>query len=328
MRRCLAVLLTGVLGIAGLALTGLPASAAPLSTRQAQLNLAALGYLRYDQVTGARNPATVNAAKKFQKHRCLAADGVIGQVTSDRLIDLTKQVQRAAGTVVDGRVGPVTRTAITKYQRSRGLYVDGVAGPVTLAAMKIQRVRNCQGNLIVGDIMADSTKVACGPGTRDVGIHNAYFQGRPIKTRLCAIPGFRSSSLSSSPKSRFYIPNSNGEVIVSSRISRAVLAMYRAGLEDGLTLRATSSFRSKEHQEAMCPCDGANVAPPGYSPHQSGVAIDFANAGGTGGATCATRARGTTFTYRWLDANARSYGFFQYAFEAWHWDPLRFNNRC
>lgn len=333
LRRVFAlVTLSSVLAVAGLGVTAQPASAAQLSVRQAQWDLAALGYLRYDQVTGYFGPATRAATTTFQRNRCLPADGRLTAATSDRLMSVTRQVQSRAGTYVDGLAGPMTRQAITNYQRARGMWVDGVAGPVTFARMGLARELTCTrtfgSHLFVGDPMADSATVACAPGTRNIGIRDAYYQGRLMKARLCAIPGFRSSSLASAPGSRFYVSGANGEVIVSSRVSRAVLAMFLAARADGVTLRATSSFRTREHQLAMCPCDGADVAQPGYSPHQSGVAIDFADAGGTGGHTCPTRARAATPTWRWLDANARFYGYYQYAYEAWHWDPMRMSNRC
>jgi lysozyme family protein len=44
--------------------------------------------------------------------------------------------KHGASLIVDGIVGPDTRTAIRAFQASHGLAVDGIAGPATIAALK------------------------------------------------------------------------------------------------------------------------------------------------------------------------------------------------
>jgi LAS superfamily LD-carboxypeptidase LdcB len=68
------------------------------------------------------------------------------------------------------------------------------------------------------------------------------------------------------------------------------------------------------------------IAAPGFSNHNSGIAIDFAQIRipsspirNTSGASDLARWRKTWF-YSWLVANATNYGFQPYAKEPWHWE--------
>lgn len=330
LRRLAVAVLSLVLALGGL-MAHAPAAEAALTVKQTQWNLATLGYLNYTQVDGVNGPNTKKAAQTFQSNQCLNPDGVVGSATSAKLIAVVKSVQAKVGVTQDGLGGPTTKDAIARWQRSHGLTGDGMAGPATFAKMGLTRVQSCSpsaGSLIIGDPLSDSSGVACGSGTTNLGIHTAYYQGRAIKARLCAIPGFKSSSEESTPGSRFYISGANGNVIVNSRVSRAVLAMFKAAQRDGLTLRAVSSFRTYAHQQALCPCDGKNVARPGYSLHQSAVAIDFSGPTAKGGYTCSTKATSTSPTYKWLVRRGHSFGYYQYAHESWHWDTLRGSTRC
>lgn len=330
LRRLLIALMAAGLGLT-LSLTATTrADAATLSVRQIQWNLAALGYLNYTQIDGINGTNTKAAVSAFQGNRCLQRDGVVGTNTSSALLTVVRSVQAKAGTTQDGLAGSNTKTAITNYQRAHGLSpVDGMAGPATFKAMGLTRQLNCGGGpLIIGDPLTDSSSVACGAGTTNLGVWNAYHNGRRYSARLCAIPGFISTSEESTPGTRFYIPGANHNVIVNSRVSRAVLAMFKAAKAQGLTLRANSSFRTYAHQQALCPCDGVNVARPGYSLHQSAVAIDFSGPTTKGGSTCSTRATSTSATWKWLVGHAHAYGYYQYAHESWHWDTLRGSSRC
>ncbi|MEX0660067.1 MAG: peptidoglycan-binding protein [Egibacteraceae bacterium] len=118
--------------------------------------------LRIDGVFG---DATREAVQRFQRHRGLAADGVVGTETwrilveagytlGDRLLWRTRIMMRGddvrdlqhrlnqlgfdAGSE-DGIFGPLAHAAVEDFQRNVGLEVDGVAGPATIDLLRRMR---------------------------------------------------------------------------------------------------------------------------------------------------------------------------------------------
>lgn len=305
-----------------------PASAATtLSTRQAQWNLAGLGYLPYSGIDGIVGTNTRNAVIGFQNSECLNADGIVGASTSARLVGLMKRVQAKLGVAQDGLNGPNTKAAIVAYQKTHSLTPDGMAGAATLTKMGLFVVADCWPRLI------------CAPGTTSLGTaQTVYRSGVPKKMRLCAIPGFRSTGEESRPGNTYYVAGANGNVIVAADVSGKVLAMFRKAKSQGVVMTAESSFRSMRHQEAICRgnsgCrngDYTYIARPGYSNHQGGTAIDFGNVGVNSSASTSCAQRATNWqseTWKWLYRNAKSFGFRQYAAESWHWDTMTGPDRC
>lgn len=178
-----------------------------------------------------------------------------------------------------------------------------------------------------------SDSVSCASGTNDLGVQDGYSDGKKVAIRVCAIPGFASSSSESNPGNSFFIQGAGGDVVVNSRVSGAWLALFNAAKASGVTMSAASGFRSNSHQSQLCggTCDGSMVARPGYSPHQMGLAIDFngPTASNGGAQTCAARVtQPGNPTWDWLEKNAAKFGFKQYSAESWHWDPLPMPNRC
>ena len=107
-----------------------------------------------------------------------------------------------------------------------------------------------------------------------------------------------------------------------------------AAQADGIRLRIVSAFRSVDRQAEIVraklsrgqPLEAilAVSAPPGYSEHHSGCAVDLT----TDGVTPLEEAFEGTPAFRWLTANAGRYGFRLsfprgnsqgYAYEPWHW---------
>jgi hypothetical protein len=191
---------------------------------------------------------------------------------------------------------------------------------------------------IEGNPYTDSTSVACVAGTQELpGVHDAYSNGVKYSVKLCALPNLPSSSIADNPGATFSTPGASGFAIVNSRVSGAWFALVNDAKSAGISLTASSSFRSMPHQQDICQSNTAcrngdytRVAQPGYSSHQAGVAIDFAGIEGEGGQDCgAGRARHPTNSHwQWLHDNAEHYGFKQYSAEAWHWDALPTANRC
>lgn len=100
----------------------------------------------------------------------------------------------------------------------------------------------------------------------------------------------------------------------------AFLLMRAAAQTAGITLRLESAFRTMEEQERLYRAylDGSGnlAAPPGYSNHQNGRAIDIS-----------VRGSFTSPEYVWLAANARRFGFVNTGKnfsqpEPWHWERV------
>lgn len=96
---------------------------------------------------------------------------------------------------------------------------------------------------------------------------------------------------------------------------QAFRALQKAAKAAGITLTATSGFRSMADQTRLflgykAGLPGFNLAAaPGFSNHQGGISIDI---GGIGSFTSAA--------YRWMTNNAKQFGFVNdVASEYWHW---------
>jgi D-alanyl-D-alanine carboxypeptidase len=111
-------------------------------------------------------------------------------------------------------------------------------------------------------------------------------------------------------------------------------AMRAAALADGIEIEIVSAFRSVDRQaEIVRDKLGGGLtpeeifiasAPPGYSEHHTGRAVDV----GTPDARALEQVFGETAAYRWLLAHAGEFSFTLsyprgnasgYAFEPWHW---------
>ncbi|MEW1641915.1 D-alanyl-D-alanine carboxypeptidase family protein [Streptomyces sp. NPDC091219] len=181
----------------------------------------------------------------------------------------------------------------------------------------------------IAPLYNDSRNVPCASGTRDLGVADGYHNSARVLIRLCAVTGLRSTS-DESGNTNYRVPGANGEAVVNSRVSGAVAAMLRSAKASGLTLSASSAFRTMAHQQALCNANSlcrqgnyTRVARPGTSNHQMGLAIDFAGIDSSAGCT-----NGSGPTWTWLRANAARFGFHQYRNEHWHWDVLSDSTRC
>ena len=110
--------------------------------------------------------------------------------------------------------------------------------------------------------------------------------------------------------------------------------MRDAARADGVTLQIASAFRSVERQAEIVRdklARGMSLAtilsasaPPGYSEHHTGQAIDVT----TSGVAAFEPEFASTAAYRWLAGNAARFGFvlsfppgnrYGYQYEPWHW---------
>jgi LAS superfamily LD-carboxypeptidase LdcB len=121
---------------------------------------------------------------------------------------------------------------------------------------------------------------------------------------------------------------SGGSIIVAGSIADSVQALLNAAANDGVSLCASSGWRSTERQIElrMQNCGTSNyaiyympssqcnppTARPGSSMHEQGLAIDFSCNGG--GAI-----RYGNECWNWLAAHANEYGLYNLPSEPWHW---------
>jgi D-alanyl-D-alanine carboxypeptidase len=140
--------------------------------------------------------------------------------------------------------------------------------------------------------------------------------------------GYRPDDLVPLAKGRSYLPGRDG-LSLRAPAERALDEMARAARADGVTLVASSSFRSFEYQEKLYDRNVRELgkaaadresAPPGASQHQLGTAVDFGSI---------TDDFALTRAGRWLAANAGSWGWSLsfpdgyegvtgYRWECWH----------
>ncbi|MBD1919074.1 MULTISPECIES: M15 family metallopeptidase [Cyanophyceae] len=131
--------------------------------------------------------------------------------------------------------------------------------------------------------------------------------------------------------------NANAAIRLRAGAASQYEAMAQAARREGVRLVPLSGFRSQAEQETIffsLKADrGQNAetraevsAPPGYSEHHTGYAIDIGD-GNQAGANLNTDFADTR-AYQWMEANAVRYGYelsfppdnFQgVAFEPWHW---------
>jgi hypothetical protein len=186
----------------------------------------------------------------------------------------------------DGDFGPKTDKAVRDFQRLNGLVVDGIVGPRTMAKLRDPAARDIGQ---AGPSPRASEERDVGPTRRATGYRN----GRPQQITLVNV--------------------GNGQWL-NERAGRQFLKMKEAAQRDGVNLNAISGFRSMEEQQALYRAYRAGrgnlAAAPGYSNHQSGIAMDIQTNGSR-----------SHPAYRWLRENAGGFGFRNtVASEPWHWE--------
>ena len=125
--------------------------------------------------------------------------------------------------------------------------------------------------------------------------------------------------------------------------SAAWSSLREAALAAGVTLQIESAYRSVMYQaelvqqkvdRGMSIDDALTInAPPGYSEHHTGRVVDIS----TPGAPALEAEFEQTDAFKWLNANAASFGFimtlprgnrFGYQYEPWHWCYVGADREC
>jgi len=182
---------------------------------------------------------------------------------------------------------------------------------------------------IIGNIGDNSESVPCAAGTKDMGVVTSKYVGDakittgPPVIRLCQLTSITGTGNNTSGNSVI------DGAVVNSRVAGAWQALGTAAKSQGVQLTADSSFRLNDSCNGSG--DGTLCARPGRSPHQLGVAIDFGGTDITGSSDSSCSVRATdpgSPVWNWLKNNALQFGFKQYTYESWHWDPMNTASRC
>jgi len=135
----------------------------------------------------------------------------------------------------------------------------------------------------------------CGLADAEPRRVTGYVSGRPISLRVVDV----------------------GWAEVEEKTALAFAEMQEAAARDDVELTIYSGFRTNERQAELYARwrrrEGNMAAPPGHSRHQSGQALDILL---------------DEDSYRWLEKNARRFGFRRtVAGEPWHWEYSRYWRR-
>ncbi|PZR14524.1 MAG: peptidase [Archangium gephyra] len=250
-------------------------------------------------VDGQFGPGTKNAVLAFQRAKGLSADGVVGPNTWSKLNAAPPSSSppvAGSPTLKQGANGAAVRDLQTRL-RAHGynVSVDGQFGPGTAGAVRaFQAWKGLGVDGVVGPRTWQALRAAPtgSPPSQGGTTVTGYVNGRPTTITVSSV--------------------GNGQTMRSDAAAR-FNSMKAAAARAGITLHVNSGFRTMAQQRYLYDLyisgRGNLAARPGYSNHQGGVSADINVPGGYGGAT-----------YRWLQANARSYGFVNdVGGEPWHW---------
>jgi LAS superfamily LD-carboxypeptidase LdcB len=150
-------------------------------------------------------------------------------------------------------------------------------------------------------------------------------EAQAARDRAAARPSGRTVAGASAGLSTVSCP-AGGSITVASSIAGDLADLLSAADADGITM-CGGGYRDPAEQIAVrrancgtsyyaiyeAPASSCSppTAPPGTSQHETGLAVDFT----VGGSTIT---QGSA-AFRWLQANAASYGLYNLPAEAWHW---------
>lgn len=98
-----------------------------LNIKQRQMNLKFLNYA-VGNVDGIEGKNTKTAYKAFQRDFNLNVDGIYGEKTNAKLVEIIKEIQKEIETEIDGVAGEKTKQKCKEYQEKNKLKVDGICG--------------------------------------------------------------------------------------------------------------------------------------------------------------------------------------------------------
>jgi hypothetical protein len=157
-------------------------------------------------IDGIFGPQTRQAVRRFQHHKRLGVDGVVGRRTlaalgpfarhrlGSRLLRTPKvgwdvaalqyllaRCEVSAG-AIDGVFGSLTRTAVLRYQGRAGLSADGVAGKATIGGLRRGRAcREVSGRVPSGVTVGGISVAGLTARWAEAALHSVY--ARPVELR-------------------------------------------------------------------------------------------------------------------------------------------------
>ncbi len=281
----------------------------------------------------------ISSARVASSSYAATSSPVLRQGATGSAVTQLQNKLRAAGHAIsaDGVFGPQTRAAVVAFQRAKGLSVDGIVGPQTWGALNqvgtgpVLR-QGATGASVVdlqNKLRAAGLNIAAdgifGPQTRNAVIAFQRAKGLTVDGVVGPQTWGALGGVSGNPGGGTVLGYVNGQprqITVSSiggnHVMRSDAAaafnnLKAAAAAAGINLHVNSAFRTQAEQAELYRLylagQGNLAAKPGYSNHQGGLSVDINMPGSYSGAT-----------YRWLQANARRFGFVNdVGGEPWHW---------
>lgn len=254
-------------------------------------------------------------------------------VTIERASDVfLLEFERPAAVLPPPRGTAESKAKEIADRRERGVRIFNTYSNLPAGSFKSSTcAAGINGSVIVDMESADTSAVPCAPGTEDAGITQGYRRGEETTIRLCNI-------------------TVNGRTSrVNSQLSGPLLALFNTARGSGVPLELNGIFRDMDGQIGIytkwCSSGGITPtpppypkasysdytrcpggAPPGYSNHQMGLAIDF-NCDGSLIPQSYSSAQ-LNECFQWLVSNAGVFGLFELGkgenrngsgYEGWHW---------
>lgn len=272
-----------------------------------QQHLRAAGY-RPGGVDGIFGTRTEGAVKQFQKRSLLPETGRVDTPTWKRLKKATLETN--SPTSPAQQIGERNSRAVERSERllkNLGFKTGKVDGNYTRKTQEaVDRFRKKNKLKGIGNGVTDHTLKAMKRIEQKQALQGI---GKPFKTM-----GY----VRGTPR-QIKVAKVDGKLLELGT-AKAYMKMKQAASKDGINLHLISGFRTMGEQEYLYRCyktgscnNGNVAAPPGYSNHQSGVAVDLNTQG-------ISSSQGTGPVYNWLARNAHKFGFKRIPVEHWHWE--------
>ncbi len=253
--------------------------------------------------------------------------------------------------VVDGDLGPRSRSAIKEFQKRHNLAVDGIPGPATISAAEAASGTRAPGH--ADEKPAETLHTAA--VARDPDEDKAETEAEAEADADEDATSDDSTIAITTPPAHTYaeqrigvrlygklagdshllvpVPSVGGQKRLHKLAAAALAKMSEASKRDlGLEIKLASAWRahrweSREQYEAVLVAKFGSIREGKRwlafdSPHETGLAIDI-GVGGLKPSRASVTFQRKQPLHQWLVAHAWEFGFHPYKVEPWHWEfPL------